>query len=155
MGVSGCGKSTIGQLLSHHLKIPFFDGDDFHPQSNIDKMSNGVPLNDEDRYGWLVTINKVAKEVLINNSCIIVCSALKQSYRDIISADIKNHVKWIHLVGSFNQILERLHKREDHFMSSDLLQSQFDTLEQPKNALEINISLKPEAIVAKITEEIK
>ncbi|GAL80431.1 6-phosphogluconate dehydrogenase [Algibacter lectus] len=155
MGVSGCGKSTIGELLSQELEIPFFDGDDFHPQSNIDKMSSGVPLNDEDRHGWLVTLNDLAKSELPDNSCIIVCSALKKSYRDILNTGIQNQVKWIHLAGSFNQILERLNKRENHFMSSNLLQSQFDTLEEPENAFVVNIGSKPEDIVEKITNKIK
>ncbi|MBP0904925.1 NADP-dependent phosphogluconate dehydrogenase [Mariniflexile gromovii] len=154
MGVSGCGKSTIGKLLSEKLNIPFFDGDDFHPQSNIDKMSSGMPLNDEDRYGWLVALNQLANKQLKNNSCIIVCSALKKSYREILSTDIQNQVKWVHLAGSFNQIFERLNNRANHFMSSDLLQSQFDTLESPKEALEINIGLKPEDIVERITKEL-
>ncbi|MFD0990797.1 decarboxylating NADP(+)-dependent phosphogluconate dehydrogenase [Mariniflexile jejuense] len=155
MGVSGCGKSTIGKLLSEKLNIPFFDGDDFHPQSNIDKMRNGKALNDDDRYGWLVTLNKLAKEQLQKNSCIIVCSALKKSYRDILNTDIRNNVKWVHLSGSFNQILERINKREHHFMSSSLLQSQFDTLEQPDDAFQVKIGLKPEEIVEKITKEMQ
>ncbi|BAX81693.1 NADP-dependent phosphogluconate dehydrogenase [Labilibaculum antarcticum] len=155
MGVSGCGKSTIGKLLSEELRIPFFDGDDFHPPSNIKKMSNGIPLNDEDRYDWLVTLNELAKNQLQNNSCVIVCSALKESYREILSRDIKNQVKWVHLAGSFEQILERLNNRKNHFMSSDLLQSQFTTLEQPKDALVVNIGLKPQEIVEEITKKIK
>lgn len=154
MGVSGCGKSTIGELLSEELKIPFFDGDDFHPQSNIEKMSNGIPLNDEDRYDWLLSLNKLAKKQIQDGSCIIVCSALKEKYRDILSRDIKNKVKWVHLEGSFEQIFERLNSRKNHFMSSDLLQSQFDTLEQAQNALVINIGLKPQEIVKKITNKI-
>ncbi|MDB2462695.1 NADP-dependent phosphogluconate dehydrogenase [Algibacter sp.] len=155
MGVSGCGKSTIGQLLSKHLNIPFFDGDDFHPQSNIDKMSSGVPLNDEDRFGWLVTLNELAKTELKKNCCVIVCSALKQSYRILLSKAIEDQVKWVHLAGSFNQILDRLNSRENHFMSSELLQSQFDTLEEPTEALEVNIGLKPEEIVREIAKKIK
>ncbi|RTY91302.1 NADP-dependent phosphogluconate dehydrogenase [Flavobacterium sp. GSN2] len=155
MGVSGCGKSTIGQLLSERLKIPFFDGDDFHPQSNVDKMSNGIPLTDEDRYDWLVTLNKLAKDKLQNSSCVIVCSALKQSYRDILSNDIQNQVKWIHLAGSFNQIVDRINKRKNHYMQSNLLQSQYDILEQPKNALEINIDLNPEEIVEIIAKDME
>jgi 6-phosphogluconate dehydrogenase len=154
MGVSGSGKSTIGKLLSKELNIPFFDGDDFHPQANIDKMSSGLPLNDEDRYGWLVSLNVLAKEQLKNNSCIIVCSALKKSYRDILNLDIQNETKWIYLVGSFSQILERMNKREDHFMSPHMLESQFNTLEQPENVLEINISSKPNEIIETIMKEI-
>lgn len=155
MGVSGCGKSTIGQLVSGRLKIPFFDGDDFHPQSSIDKMSNGIPLNDDDRYDWLIRLNKLAKANLENNSCVIVCSALKQSYRDILCTDIQKQVKWVHLAGSFDQIVDRINKRENHYMQSNLLQSQFDILEQPQNALEINIDLKPEEIVEIITKNIE
>jgi len=153
MGVSGCGKSTIGKLLSQELSIPFFDGDDFHPEENIIKMSSGIPLNDDDRYGWLVRLNDLAKEQLQKNSCIIVCSALKTSYRDILNSDIHDQVKWIHLAGSFNQILERLKKREHHFMSSNLLQSQFDTLETPKDALEVHIGLNPTEIVKYIIRD--
>ncbi|WP_406682857.1 NADP-dependent phosphogluconate dehydrogenase [Seonamhaeicola sp. MEBiC1930] len=153
MGVSGCGKSTIGHILSETLKIPFFDGDDYHPKKNIRKLSNGIPLTDEDRYGWLHTINELAKEQLQKNSCVIVCSALKKSYRDILEEGIQGQVKWIHLIGSFEQILERLNKRENHFMPPSLLKSQFDTLEQPKNALEINVSLSPKDIVDSILNE--
>ncbi|WP_299555938.1 NADP-dependent phosphogluconate dehydrogenase [Seonamhaeicola sp.] len=154
MGVSGCGKTTIGNLLAESLRIPFFDGDDFHSQANVDKMSNGIPLNDEDRYGWLQTLNGLAKEQLEKQSCIIVCSALKQSYRDLLSQGIEKHTKWVHLAGTFDQIEARINNRSDHFMSSALLQSQFDTLEQPTDALTIDISLKPEDIVEKIREEI-
>ncbi|GIZ10439.1 decarboxylating NADP(+)-dependent phosphogluconate dehydrogenase [Flavobacterium sp. UMI-01] len=155
MGVSGCGKSSIGQLLSQRLKIPFFDGDDFHPQSNIDKMSSGKPLNDEDRHEWLVTLNELAKQQLPKNSCVIACSALKKKYRDLLSTEIKNQVKWVHLSGSFNQIIERINRRENHFMPADLLQSQFDALEIPEHALEVNISMQPEEIVNKIVETIE
>lgn len=147
MGVSGVGKSTIGQLLSNELGIPFFDGDDFHPQENITKMSNGIPLNDDDRQGWLETLNKLAKTELQTNSCIIVCSALKQKYRDILNQDINGKTKWIYLKGSFNQIKERLEMRSGHFMSAQLLKSQFETLEAPKNTIDIDISLTPSEII--------
>ena len=154
MGVSGCGKSTIGHMLSETLKIPFFDGDDYHPKKNIRKLSNGIPLTDEDRYGWLVTINELAKKQLQKNSCVIVCSALKESYRDILEADIKSKATWIHLVGSFEQISERLNKRENHFMPPSLLKSQFDTLESSERALELDVSLSPAEIVTHILKEI-
>lgn len=154
MGVSGCGKSTIGHMLSEVLKIPFFDGDDFHPKKNVRKLSNGIPLTDDDRYDWLVSINKFAKEQLQNNSCVIVCSALKKAYRTILNTDIQSQAKWIHLVGSFEQISERLNKRENHFMPPSLLRSQFDILENPKDALEVNVSLNPTEIVDYILKEI-
>lgn len=154
MGVSGCGKSTIGNLLSEALHIPFFDGDDYHPERNILKMSKGQPLNDDDRIGWLKTLNKLAKKQLKKSSCIIVCSALKKSYRAILEDNIQNNSKWVFLYGSFTQISDRINNRSGHFMSSDLLKSQFDILEEPKNAIKINISLTPKSIVEVIKNEL-
>lgn len=128
IGVSGSGKSTIGKLLAEQLNIPFLDGDDFHPESNIEKMSNGQALNDTDRQGWLEVLNDLAKKQLVKSSCIIVCSALKQKYRETLSLDIIKNTKWVYLSGSFNQILERVNNRKGHFMPSQLLKSQFETL---------------------------
>ena len=154
MGVSGCGKSTIGKLLAKDLNVPFFDGDDFHPESNITKMSSGQSLNDEDRQGWLETLNQLAKKQLEKNSCVIVCSALKQKYRDTLSNSIQKDTEWIHLAGTFDQIFERLNNRANHFMPSKLLKSQFDTLENPKDAIQVDISLTPEKIIKKIKQEL-
>ncbi|WP_370568414.1 gluconokinase [Lacinutrix sp. WUR7] len=154
MGVSGCGKSTIGKLLAQELDIPFFDGDDFHSKANIKKMSNGKPLNDEDRQGWLETLNDLAKKQLTKNSCVIVCSALKQKYRDTLSLDLEAQTRWVYLSGDFNQIFNRVNKRRNHFMPSELLKSQFETLEEPKDALKIDISLTPENIIKTIKIQI-
>ncbi len=153
IGVSGVGKSTVGQLLSDELSIPYFDGDDFHSEENIAKMSSGQPLNDEDREGWLIAINKFASKKLAHNSFIIACSALKQKYREILQSGMERNVNWVHLFGSFDQIFERINSRSDHFMSSELLQSQFDILEDPINALQINVNLTPEEIVQTIKSE--
>ena len=152
MGVSGCGKTTIGKLLSNEMKIPFFDGDDYHSKKNITKMSSGKSLNDEDRFGWLKTLNVLAKKELKTNSCIIVCSALKECYRSILEQGVQDNSEWIFLEGSFQQITDRINKRKDHFMSSTLLQSQFDILEEPKDAIKINISLTPISIIEVIKE---
>jgi 6-phosphogluconate dehydrogenase len=154
MGVSGCGKSTIGKLLAQEFDIPFFDGDDFHPENNIQKMSSGEALNDDDRQGWLETLNDLAKKQLTKNSCVIVCSALKQKYREILSEGIEGETKWVHLFGSFEQILERVNSRAHHFMPSELLKTQFDILENPKNTIEIDISLSPENIIKTIKKEL-
>lgn len=154
MGVSGSGKSTIGKLLSQELDIPFFDGDDFHPESNIKKMSNGQALNDDDRQGWLETLNSIARKELVKNSCVIVCSALKQKYRNTLNTSIENHTRWVYLSGSFKQILDRVNRRENHFMPSELLKSQFDVLEKPTDAIEVDIALTPEKIIKKIKIEL-
>ncbi|WP_077404808.1 NADP-dependent phosphogluconate dehydrogenase [Cellulophaga omnivescoria] len=155
MGVSGVGKSTIGSLLSKELSIPFFDGDDYHPQHNILKMSKGKPLNDNDRLGWLQTLNQLAITELKNKGAVIVCSALKEDYRTILSNTIKNDVKWVYLSGSYELIKNRINDRKGHFMNSDLLQSQFNTLEEPKNAIKVNISLTPNTIVQVIRKQLE
>ncbi|WP_411030983.1 gluconokinase [Spongiimicrobium sp. 3-5] len=146
MGVSGCGKSTIGKGLAQALTIPFFDGDDYHPKSNIIKMQSGKPLNDDDRHDWLVTLNKLAHEH-IEKGAVIACSALKESYRALLSTHIEEHVHWVYLKGSFDEILARLQQREGHFMPVDLLRSQFETLEPPLMATTVSINLSPKDIV--------
>ncbi|BAO75295.1 6-phosphogluconate dehydrogenase, decarboxylating [Winogradskyella sp. PG-2] len=154
MGVSGSGKSTLGKSLAKELTFPFFDGDDFHPEINVAKMSSGKALDDDDRQGWLETLNELAKKQLKTNSCVIVCSALKQKYRDILSQNISGETKWVHLSGTFEQIYERITNRSDHFMPSELLKSQFDILEKPKRAIQIDICLRPEQIIKKIKNEL-
>lgn len=151
IGVSGAGKSTISQLLGKELNIEYFDGDDFHPQSNIDKMSSGQALVDEDRYEWLERLNEVARHALeANKTVIIACSALKNSYRSILENGIAANTKWVFLKGSFEQIQDRLKKRKEHFMPAHLLRSQFATLETPENAITIDIKHDPSEIISLI-----
>ncbi|WP_396589671.1 gluconokinase [Allomuricauda sp. R78024] len=154
MGVSGTGKSTIGKLLSNTLEIPFFDGDDFHPKENIEKMEAGNPLNDDDRKGWLIKLNALAQEHK-STGAIIACSALKESYRDILLEGMENHLGFIHLEGTFELIKSRLESRKGHFMPLALLQSQFNTLEAPTKAITISISNNPEDMVVEILGQLK
>ncbi|KQC28888.1 gluconokinase [Flagellimonas eckloniae] len=152
MGVSGTGKSTIGNLLSNKLGIPFFDGDDFHPEANIKKMAAGKPLNDDDRQGWLIKLNELAKEYKFRGA-IIACSALKESYRGILQNEMENQLQFVHLEGSFELIKSRLENRKDHFMPLELLKSQFETLEPPVDAITVSISLTPDDIVHHIVNQ--
>ena len=154
MGVAGSGKSTIGIKLSEATAIPFFDADDFHPPANKEKMKAGKPLNDDDRKGWLSTINELAKENSQKSGAIIGCSALKEKYRIQLSEGIKSTVHWIILQGSFSLIQERMKARKDHFMPAGLLQSQFDTLETPEDAVVMDINNDPEEIVVDIIKKL-
>ncbi len=152
MGVSGTGKSTIGKLLSEKLGVPFYDGDDFHPPGNIEKMTSGTPLTDADRYDWLIALNRLALEHR-ETGAVIACSALKASYRDILRTEIPESMQFIHLEGSFELVKSRMENRSSHFMPSALLKSQFDTLEPPKDAISIAISKDPESILKDILEQ--
>lgn len=143
IGVSAVGKTTIGKSLSKSLKVPFFDADDYHPQSNKLKMASGIPLTDDDRQGWLLRINELAEEQIKKNSCIIACSALKKSYRKTLQEGVESQVKWIFLDGDFELLKKRLADRKDHFMPISLLQSQFETLEKPDDAFRVSVNQSP------------
>ena len=151
MGVSGCGKSTVGKLLSARTGAEFFDGDDYHPEQNVRKMASGSPLDDEDRRGWLETLRDLINDH--DQPIIIACSALKQSYRDILSSG-RITPRFVYLQGSRDLLQERAHARsgkEDHFMPVSLLDSQLDTLEQPgADSLTVSIEQTPEQITETI-----
>jgi carbohydrate kinase (thermoresistant glucokinase family) len=155
MGVSGSGKTTIGRKLAEKIKMPFFDGDAFHPKSNKEKMKSGIPLTDEDREGWLIAINEKAKEQGKKDGAIFACSALKEKYRSLLSNGISVPMYWVFLQGSFDLIKKRMQKRKGHFMPPSLLASQFDTLEIPENAITVDISNSPDEIVESIFAEIE
>lgn len=154
MGVSGCGKTTIGKKLASKLKIPFCDGDDFHPESNISKMKNNIELDDQDRKPWLETLAMLIKEWSSTSGAILACSSLKESYRQILSK-YTEQIEWIFLSGSFETIKNRVEQREEHFMNSTLLQSQFDTLEIPKYALQINIENEIDEVINEIISKLE
>jgi len=155
IGVSGCGKSTIGKLLSEKTTIPFFDGDDFHPQANIDKMSSGIALVDNDRKQWLIDLNQHAFDHSRLKGAVIACSALKESYREILRSNIESQVKWVFLDGSQELIQSRMASREDHFMPVNLIQSQFETLEVPNYGVHIDIVHSAEVIVNNIIKTLR
>jgi len=153
MGVCGSGKSTIGSLLAEKLGCSFLDADVFHPQANVEKMSRGEPLNDEDRKPWLVRLNKeMAQCSTTGTSAVLGCSALKESYREILSEGISD-LSVVYLKGDYNTIYERMSSRAGHFMGENMVQSQFDTLEEPTDAIVVDIKESPEAIVSQIVRE--
>lgn len=154
MGVSGTGKTTIGNLLAKALTVPFFDGDDFHPQANINKMAAGLPLNDNDRYDWLATLNQLAKNNKTKGA-VIACSALKEKYRVQLSSTIEMKTVFVYLKGTFAEIKSRLDSREGHFMTSALLKSQFNTLEPPTDAITVSILHTPKQITKEILNHLK
>lgn len=147
MGVAGCGKSTIGSMLAHELGWDFYDADDFHSESNRIKMAKNIPLTDEDRAGWLDSLRSLIGQNIQNGKPIVLaCSALKKSYRDILM--INEQVEFIYLRGTYEQIEARLLQRSGHFMSAKMLASQFDILEEPQDAVTIDITHTPQEIIS-------
>lgn len=154
MGVSGCGKTTVGKQLSLKIGLPFFDADDFHPKSNIEKMKNNIPLNDEDRLPWLELLSEKIKDWESSGGGILACSALKETYRKVLSSNT-NNIYWVYLYGSIELINDRMRKRGTHYMKRELLQSQFDTLEVPNYGFHISVEKNVEDIINDISSKIK
>lgn len=150
MGVSGCGKTTIGQMLADELNCPFFDADDFHPPENIEKMSNGIPLTDTDRAPWLSRL-----QALIHRNraggIVLACSALKRRYRDQLRQD-NDGLQFVYLHGDFDTIWARMQARQNHYMKPEMLHSQFAALEPPgpDEAIWVEITSSVEQIVNQI-----
>ncbi len=155
MGVSGCGKSSVGSLLSEKLSLPFFDADDFHPESNVNKMKLGIPLNDDDRHPWLVTLASNICQWQQSGGAVLACSALKQAYRDILSSSTQDAVEFIYLRGEKKVLLSRINARADHFMPSSLLDSQLSALEPPTKAITVSIEQPLETMIDAIIKEIR
>ena len=154
IGPMGCGKTTIGQKLAIQLGWQFYDGDDFHPESNKRKMAEGIPLDDNDRQPWLETLHEVIVEHLSGErSMILACSALKKKYRDLLGID-QHRVFSVFLHGSFSLLHERIVSRSHEYMDEGLLQSQLDTLEEPRTGLTVDISGSPEQICQTIIQEL-
>jgi gluconokinase len=147
MGVTGSGKTTVGQELAESLGWKYFDADDFHSAANVAKMKSGVPLNDGDRKPWLEALQRLIQERLANNqTAVLACSALKQSYREMLLID--ERVKLVYLKGDYELIKARLSARSNHYMNPALLESQFQTLEEPDSALRVDIQTPLDEIVS-------
>ena len=143
MGVSGSGKSTLGRALAQELGWDFYDADDFHSAENIAKMSAGIPLTDSDRAPWLKTLNHLLLSILMDaHHPVLACSALKEKYRTRLLAGVEG-MAVIYLKGSYEQVRSRLMAREGHYMKENLLRSQFDALEEPENAIILDVSMPP------------
>ena len=159
MGVAGSGKTTIGSRLADMLGWSFFDGDDFHPPENIAKMSSGIALTDSDRVPWLQALADLIANLLANDtSAALACSALKSSYRDLLERGAgpnTDQIRFIYLKVSPSLAHERLRKREGHFMPEELIASQFETLEEPDDAIVVNAELSPDEVVAQIRQAIE
>jgi carbohydrate kinase (thermoresistant glucokinase family) len=152
MGVSGSGKTTVGEKLAAGLGWSFCDGDSLHPPANIAKMSAGTPLTDADRAPWLAAIRAYIDDLLARGrNGVVACSALREQYRHVLVSD-PERVRIVCLWGDFGLIAQRMLQRKGHFMKENLLRSQFEALELPANALMVNVALSPDEIVAKIEE---
>lgn len=157
MGVSGCGKSTIGSLLGERLGIPFQDGDDLHPAANKAKMGAGIPLDDSDRQPWLEEIGRTLRASAEQGTpAIIACSALKRSYRDLLRSHVPDIV-FVHLNGDRGTLLERMNARDHEFMPSSLLDTQLSTLEplgQDEKHILADITLTPTSLVESLCDQL-
>jgi gluconokinase len=152
MGVSGCGKTTVGKALAAKLGWDFYDADDYHPSENIAKMSSGIQLDDGDRAPWLASLHGLISDCLNENrNGVLACSALKESYRQILLAGNQG-LRIVYLKGDYELIWARMIDRSDHYMKPEMLTSQFEVLDEPMNGLVVDISKSVDEIVAHILE---
>lgn len=144
MGVTGSGKTTVGERLAATLGWRFHDADDFHPEVNKAKMHAGIPLTDEDRWPWLQALRAVIEQALADHTgAVVTCSALKRAYRDVLAGGLSG-VHYVHLTGDPRVLATRLADRRGHFMNPALLDSQLSTLEAPADALDVDVALTPD-----------
>jgi gluconokinase len=155
MGVTASGKTTVGHLLRDQLGWPFYDGDDFHPPANIEKMSKGIPLTDDDRRPWLASLHRVMADAeAAGTSAIVASSALKEAYRQILSDGLRT-LRIVYLKGDPATLQARLDHRVGHFMPKTMLPSQMAALEEPKDAIVVNADQPPNVIVQQILDALK
>jgi gluconokinase len=151
MGVAGAGKSTVGQMLAAELHCEFLDGDSLHPSANIEKMTRGIALTDADREPWLAAIHARLVDSFQRGRCLVVaCSALKQQYRDTLGRGVA--ITWVYLKGGEEVIRARLLERQHHFFKAQMLTSQFADLEEPADAIVIDVEIAPSVAVRQIVD---
>ena len=154
MGVSGCGKSTVGGMLAARLGWRFYEGDDFHPPENVEKMSRGIALSDQDRVPWLGRIKREIDSCSADGSnAVWACSALRERYRELLTADVTD-ISFVYLKGDREIIRKRMAARHDHYMKADMLNSQLVSLEEPSAAIVADIRNSPQEIVSDIIREL-
>ena len=151
MGVSGAGKTAIGDALARELGWRFIDADDYHPEANVAKMAAGQPLDDADRWPWLDALNAILRR---EKDAVLACSALKERYRARLAAGIER-VEWIWLKGDFNLIHSRLSRRQHRYMPASLLESQFAALEPPARAITVDVEADVPTCVAWIAARLQ
>ncbi|MFL6565826.1 MAG: gluconokinase [Burkholderiales bacterium] len=151
MGVSGAGKTAIGEALARELGWRFIDADDYHPEANVAKMAAGEPLDDADRWPWLDRLNAILRA---EQDAVLACSALKERYRARLAKGV-DQVEWIHLRGDFDLIRSRLLQRQHRYMPASLLESQFAALEPPSRAITVEVSADVAACVAAIAKQLR
>ena len=152
MGICSCGKTLVGQKLAQQLGLVFYDADDYHPKENVEKMTKQIPLNDKDRIPWLVEMARQMPKWESKGGAVLACSALKESYRQILSSG--GNVCFVYLKGTKEFILQRMQNRKKHFMPTSLIDSQLVALEEPTDAITVDIESSPEAIVRKIISQL-
>jgi gluconokinase len=151
MGVSGAGKTTIGEALARELGWRFLDADDYHPRANVAKMAAGEPLDDEDRWPWLDRLNSILRS---EENAVLACSALKERYRRRLAEGIQR-VEWVYLKGDFGLIHSRLGQRRHRYMPASLLESQFAALEPPRQAITVDVAADVASCVAAIATRLQ
>jgi gluconokinase len=158
MGVSGCGKSTVGQALAQALGVAYVEGDALHPPANVARMAAGIALTDADRQGWLQAVaQRLGDQPARTQGVVVACSALKRSYRDLLRAAAPA-MRLVYLDGDAALIAQRLASRQGHYMPPSLLQSQLDTLQPPEAdeyPLVLDIAQPPEALVARAAQALR
>lgn len=154
-GVSGTGKSSVGKALSEDFNLPFLDADDFHPAQNIAKMQSGSALTDKDRWPWLTTLAEALTKHHQEKGAVLACSALKESYRALLSANYTLPIIWITLTGSARLLEARLSARQSHFFDGRLLQTQLATFEAPNYGIQIDVADPLDKVVAQAASYIK